>query len=444
MAWRTTKVEDQRKQFINAYLEKRYTMASLCRQFEISRPIGYKWVYRYREKGLEGLTNRSKAPLTQAKETDPKLVEQILKVKFERSDWGPKKVRGHLVKEFPLASWPSKTTIGNIFDRHGLTIPRKYRKRLPVRTKPLAHCQQMNDVWSVDFKGWFLTKDGHKCEPFTLTDSHSRYLIRCLRLFANDTDHVWAVLDAAFREYGLPLYMRSDNGPPFATCNAGRLSPLSVRLIKAGVIPEWIEPGNPQQNGRHERMHLTLKNEATFPRILNLDEQQMKLTEFQHYYNFVRPHEALGQITPGSIYQPSQRSWSGKLKAPEYPESYKVARVKSCGKMSWKGSEIYVSRTLAGEPVGIEKNEEEGGFTVYFGAIILGILTPSGEFTICRRGTRRKYDRMKGTAVPLILPLQDSLEEREGGYGLCFSKHNFQKSLAGPPLGETPQPPLLF
>lgn len=392
MAWRQVNVKDQRKLFIREYEKGRFTMAELCRRFDISRKAGYKWIARYQEEGLEGLRDRSKAPLHQACATDDDLVEQILKVRYEYSDWGPKKVKGWLDLEYPLIEWPSSTTIGKLFDKNGLTVARKYRRRLPVRSTPLAHCQKLNDVWCADFKGGFLTKDNQKCDPFTLTDAHSRFLLRCLKLNANDTDHVWAVLEAAFREYGLPNYLRTDNGPPFASCSAGRLSLLTVKLIKVGVLPDWIEPGKPQQNGRHERMHLTLKKEAAFPGILTLEEQKIKLDEFQHYFNFIRPHEALGQVRPASLYLPSQRIWNGHLKTPEYPDDYIVGKVKSCGKMSWKGSEIYISRTLSEERIGLQKNEE-GGFRAYFGPIFLGIINRAGEFEILRRPARKKIKK---------------------------------------------------
>jgi len=387
MPWGEVNVEEQRNLFAEAYFKGIHCLAKLCRQFKISRPTGYHWLKRYKKEGKKGLKNQSKARKTQPNATDPKLVDEILAVKFKYPDLGPDKVLGYLEYNRPTIHWPSSTTIEKLFKKNGLVLPRKYRKRMPVQTTPLAHCQQLNDVWCVDFKGWFLTRDGHKCEPFTLTDAHSRYLLRCLKLNANDTNHVWAVLEMAFREYGLPRYMRSDNGPPFATSCAGRISPLSVKLIKAGVIPEWIEPGNPQQNGRHERMHLTLKNEGIFPAVLSLEEQLMKFQEFQHYYNFVRPHEALGQVPPGSLYQPSQRVWDGRLKSPEYPNATKVGRVRSCGTMCWKGGVVYISRTLSEEPVGLQENEE--GYKVYYGPIILGILTRKNEFIIERRKPRR-------------------------------------------------------
>lgn len=386
MAWKEVKVDQQRKLFIEVYLQNKFCIAELCRQFGISRPTGYKWIERYEEEGFSGLKERSRAPLHQSCSTDPLLIKEILNIKFQNLDWGPKKIRGHLVVHQPAILWPSTTAIGNILDRHGLVLPRKYRKRFPTKTDPLSHANTSNDVWSVDFKGWWFTKDGHKCEPFTLTDNFSRFLLRCLKLKVNDGDHAWAVFERAFREYGLPNFMRSDNGPPFATSAVGRLSSLSIKLIKAGVMPEWIEPGNPQQNGRHERMHGTLKKEGVFP-DLNLEDQLKKLDDFQDYYNFVRPHEALGQVTPGSVYRPSQRTWNGRLKSPEYPNDYKLGWVKSCGKMSWKHREIYIGRVLAGELIGLKENEE-GLLTAYFGPIILGNITKDFHLDVPRRKGR--------------------------------------------------------
>jgi transposase InsO family protein len=386
MAWKVVNVDKQRKLFIEAYLEEKFTLAELCRQFDISRPSAYKWVDRYLEEGYEGLEDRSRAPLKQAYATDPLIVKRILAVKYKWSTWGPKKIRGYLVVNEPTIIWPSNTTIGNILDKHGLTLPRKYRKRFAAKTDPLSHVNDSNDVWSVDFKGGWLTNDGHKCEPFTLTDNYSRFLLRCIKLKINDGDHAWAVLDVAFREYGLPNSLRSDNGPPFATSGVGRLSALSIKLIKVGVMPEWIEPGNPQQNGRHERMHGTLQQEGVF-RGLNLKEQEKKLMIYQNYYNFERPHEALGQVTPGSVYRPSLRVWNGRMNLLEYPNDYKIGKIKSCGKMSWKGREIYVGRALAGELVGLEPTEE-GLFKMYFGPIFLGKITKEFELDVYRRKGR--------------------------------------------------------
>jgi putative transposase len=287
-------------------------------------------------------------------------------------------------------TWPSLSTFNNILELKGLIVPRKYRKRLPIKTAPLAHCEQPNDVWCADFKGWFETGNGEKCEPFTLTDGSTRFLLRCLHLHANDTNHVWTILDHAFREYGLPKYLRTDNGPPFATVGAGRLSSLSVKLIKAGVLPDWIAPGKPQQNGRHERMHLTLKTEVTNPPQFSLKEQAMKLEEFREYYNFTRPHEALGQKPPGTVYSPSERKWAGRLISPEYEAGIKIGKVKSCGKLSFEGEEIYIARSLACEPIGLKEMEEKT-YEVYYGSIFLGIIDRQKEFHIPREKRQRDY-----------------------------------------------------
>jgi putative transposase len=388
VAWGEMKVEDKRKEFIGKCKEEIQNFSDLCRQYKISRPTGYKWIERFEEEGIEGLENRSRAPLHQASGTECSLVKQILRVRLQWRDWGPKKVLGYLKIHFPDTMWPSTTTIGNIFDRNGLTVCRKYRRRVPARTTPLAHSQQPNDVWCADFKGWFLTKDGQKCEPFTLTDASSRFLIRCKKLDFNKGEYVWGVLDAAFREWGLPLYLRHDNGPPFATCAPGRLSQLSIKLIKAGVIPEWIEPGKPQQNGRHERMHLTLKNETATPPADNLKLQQIRLEKFQDYYNFIRPHEALNQNTPGSAYCPSPRKWDGHLRAPEYPDGYEVRKVMKSGSIARRGKNLFISEILYKEYVGIVE-QEDGHFTVSYGPIILGSIDQSNTFQIPQNKRRR-------------------------------------------------------
>lgn len=381
MAWGETKVEDRRKEFVEACIQGDLAMAELCRLFEISRNNGYKWLDRYKNGGDEALKDRSRAPLKQALEVGPEIINEILDVRIRYRTWGPKKVLGWLKTNRPNQDWPSTTTIGNIFDRNGLTVPRKYRRRVPGKTSPLSHCQQSNDVWCTDFKGWFLTGDAKKCDPFTLTDGASRYLLRCCKLSSNNVNHVWGVLDSAFREYGLPSFMRHDNGPPFGSCGVARLTSLSVKLIKAGVTPEWIDPGKPEQNGRHERMHLTLKNETAAPPATTLELQEMKFAEFVNYFNFIRPHEAIEQKTPGSIYQVSSRKWNGVLKSPEYDSEYDVRKIRYCGSIKWHGDEIYIGSVLAGEPVGL-KETEEGMLRVSYGPIILGIIDQNNEFRI--------------------------------------------------------------
>lgn len=391
MAWGEIKVEEQRKAFIEAYLSNNCTKAELFRQFQICPRIGYKWIDRFNNEGFEGLKDRSRARLTQAS-TDPYIINQILALKFKNRKWGPKKIRGRLLIDFPEFQWPSTTTIGNIFDKNGLTVRRKLRRRVPGKTVPLFDFQQPNDTWCADFKGWFLTKDGTKCDPFTLTDALSRYILRCIKLDINNTEHVWAIFDTAFREYGMPLYVRHDNGPPFGTCGVGRLSQLSIRLIKAGVIPEWIDLGKPYQNGSHERMHLTLQQETATPPADNLEEQKIAFENFQEYFNEMRPHEALGQKTPSSIYIPSNKVWSGRLQSPEYSDEFKIRRVCSSGKISWKDQDLFLGRALSGEPVGI-KEHQENTLIVYYGPIILGSIDRENNFKVPEGNKRRKYNK---------------------------------------------------
>lgn len=386
MPWRMTSVEDQRKLFIKFHLENEISIAELCREFMISRKTAYKWIERFNSLGYEGLKDQRRARLVQD-QTDDILVQKILDLKRKRTTWGPKKILGQLWNQEPEFKWPSSTTVGNILLRNGFQKTRELKKRLPIREKILSHCLQPNDVWSIDFKGWFQTKEGIKCDPLTLTDAHSRFLLHCSKLPLGTTEYVWKVLEKTFRQYGLPIYLRHDNGPPFATCGAGRLSRLSISLIKAGIIPEWIDPGKPYQNGRHERMHRTLKAEGIFPRELSLKEQQLKFIEFQQYFNFERPHESLGQKTPGSIYTPSPRAWNGEFKTPEYDENWQVVRVRSSGQIGWRGDEVFISKALDNENIGLKENEE-GEWEAYYGPVCLGTIGRKGKLEYLQRPSR--------------------------------------------------------
>ena|SRR5262252_5051476 len=258
MGWRKTCAMDERMRFVMAVEGQEETFALVCRRFGVSRKTGYKWFARYRETGVEGLADRSRAPLHHPRAMSDVIAEHCLEVRRVHPTWGPVKVRAWLQRYEPATSWPAASAIGALFDREGLTVKRRVRRRCPPSSMPFGHCGAANDVWCMDFKGWFLTGDGTHCEPLTLSDAYSRYLLRCQVMPRTDTDHVWPVLEAAFREFGLPRRLRSDNGSPFASRGAGGLSKLAVKVIKAGVAPERIAPGKPQQNGRLERLHLTL------------------------------------------------------------------------------------------------------------------------------------------------------------------------------------------
>ncbi|MDI4239522.1 MULTISPECIES: integrase core domain-containing protein [unclassified Bradyrhizobium] len=371
MGWKETCTVEERMRFVVAVEKREESFAATCRRFGVSRRIGYKWLARFEEEGTVGLLDRSRAPQHHPHAIAPDIAERCLEARRAHPSWGPVKVRAYLERRAPKTDWPAASTIGELFDREGLTVKRRLRRRSPPSSAPFAYCEAANDVWCIDFKGWFLTGDGERCEPLTITDAHSRYLLRCQALPHTDTEHVWPVLDAAFREFGLPRYMRSDNGAPFASTGAGGLSRLSVKLIKAGVTPERIAPGKPQQNGRHERMHLTLLQEAANPPAHSLRDQLKRLRAFQQRYNEERPHQALDNATPAERYQASPRRFDGILRSPDYGDQ-DVRRVRHNGEIKLDGKFVYITAALAGEPVGLA--ESEGCWTVSYGPIMLGTI----------------------------------------------------------------------
>lgn len=376
MGWKETCAMEERMRFMLAVRKREESFAAICREFGVSRRVGYKWLGRFEEEGVCGLEDRSRAPLHHPHAMKQKVADRCLDVRRGHPSWGPLKVRAYLERKAPATVWPAASSIGELFDREGLTVKRKLRRRSPPSSAPFARCAAANDVWCIDFKGWFLTGDGKRCEPLTITDAYSRYLLRCQALPRTDTEHVWPVLEAAFREFGLPRYLRSDNGSPFASRGAGGLSKLSVKLIKAGVTPERIAPGKPQQNGRHERMHLTLLQEAASPPASNMREQLKRLRRFQREYNEERPHQALDDATPADRYQLSPRRFDGILRTPEYVD-HKVRMVRSNGTIKLGGKLVFISQALIGEPVGLLEHDD--GWTVSYGPIELGNIVRGGR-----------------------------------------------------------------
>jgi transposase InsO family protein len=369
---------DERMRFVMAVERGDEAFAAVCRRFGVSRKSGYKWCERYVEAGVPGLLDRSRAPLHHPQAMTREIAERCLSVRQAHPTWGPVKVRAWLERRAPRTGWPAASTIGALFDREGLTVRRRLRRRSPPSSAPFAQCGAANDVWCVDLKGWFLTGDGRCCEPLTLSDAHSRYLLRCQAMTRTDSEHVWPVLDAAFREFGLPLRLRSDNGPPFASRGAGGLSKLSVKVIKAGVVPERIAPGKPQQNGRLERLHLTLSQDTAEPPARSLRQQLARLRDFQRLYNDERPHAALGNDTPAEHYAVSPRRFDGVLRAPDYGSDHTVRRVRHNGEIRWQGHTIYISEALIGEPIGLIE-DEHGDWTASYGPIALGLIAHRGD-----------------------------------------------------------------
>jgi len=381
MIWKETCVMDQRMRFVVARAEGAENMSELCRHFGISRKTGYKWWRRYYADGVAGLSDRSRAPEHHPRAVDEALIGPIVALRHRYPTWGPRKIKAWLEDHEPAVKWPAASTIGSVLDAHGLTRHRKRRRKTPPYGRPFATAQQPNDVWCADFKGWFLTGDGTQVDPFTLSDAHSRFLLRLEAVGRTDTAHVWPILETAFRDYGLPRALRTDNGPPFAGRGVAGLSRLAVTLIKAGVVPERIEPGQPQQNGRHERMHLTLKQDTASPPAQSLAEQIVRFRSFRKIYNHERPHEALDQVPPARIYQPSPRLFDGRLRSPDYDDTVEVRKVRRNGEIKWRGSSIYLSSALVGEPVGLYRIGEEAWLAKY-GPLVLG--TVKGKIGLIR------------------------------------------------------------
>ena len=391
MPWMETRVSDQRMKFIVEYEFEEESMAELCRQYGISRKTGYKWLARWLADGVGGLSDRSRAPLGHPNQVSAQQVEAILAAR-DRRGWGPKKLRVLLSREHADIVWPAISTIEQILKDHGRVLPRKKRRRVPPQTQPLAHCDGPNAVWCCDFKGHFATGDGRRCCPLTISDAFSRYLLRCQGLEQSDYTAVRPIFEWAFREYGLPQAIRSDNGPPFASRAVAGLSRLSVWWIKVGIEPERIEPGHPEQNGRHERMHLTLKQATASPPASTSRKQQERFDEFRHDFNHVRPHEALGMQTPASQYEPSPREYPSREPEVSYPAGWVMRKVQKRGEFYWR-TPVLLSEVLSGETIGMEPVDGRYWRT-YFGPVWLGVFDEHSRRMLTRGQLRRQADLM--------------------------------------------------
>jgi putative transposase len=358
---------DERVRFVLEHERRLYTMTELCDIYDIARETGYYWLRRYQQGGLEALQDRDRAPERHPNQTPEQIEEAVLELRRAHMRWGPRKLKRVLERETPQTPWPAASTIGALLAREGLVIRRKKRRRAPPYTEPFASADAPNRVWCADFKGWFRTGDGQRVDPLTITDAHSRYLLRCQQVPKTDGEHVQAVFEAAFREYGLPEAMRTDNGPPFASRAVAGLSRLAVWWMKLGIVPERIAAGHPEQNGRHERMHRTLDQETASPPEANPRAQQRAFHRFRREYNDERPHEALGMQTPSAVYRPSPRPYPARVREPEYDSALHVRRVRRRGSFSWKAQEVFLSETLIGEPIGLLPVDDRI-YAVYFAA----------------------------------------------------------------------------
>ena len=366
-------MKEQRFRFIEECRDEERNMAELCRDYGISRTTGYKWLVRYEEYGIDGLDELSRAPMAHPNRIGDAIESRVLAVRARHGSWGAPKIRAVLARELEPGCLPAESTIGEILRRHGLTVPVGKRRERRPGAGPLAGVVGANQVWCADYKGWFRTADGARMDPLTVSDAHTRYLIKCQGLKSASSDNTRAVMEAAFREHGLPERIRTDNGTPFAGNGASGLSALSVWWIKLGIVPERITPGKPQENGRHERMHRTLKAETASPPANNWRAQQARFDQFRREYNEQRPHEALGMATPASVYGGSPRRYTGRPGPVEYPSDRDVRMVAPGGQIRWHSGHVFVAHALEGERVWLEQIGELR-WRVWFSFYEVGIM----------------------------------------------------------------------
>ena len=373
MPWKETCAMEEREAFVQAWLSREFTMSELCERFGVSRPTGYKWLMRFQAEGSPGLYDRSRAPQLQAHATAAAQVAAIVALKRRHLSWGPLTVRDWLRREHPQQHWPAVSTVGEVLKRHGLVQPRRRRHHTPPHSQPFASVGAANDVWSADFKGQFELGDARVCYPLTMTDNHSRFLLCCQGMYRPRMKPTRTCYERAFIDYGLPRAIRTDNGPPFASIALGGLNALSVWLLKLGVLPERIAPGKPQQNGRHERMHRTLKAATAHPPKANLSAQQRAFNRFRQEYNEERPHRSLGGgRRPSEVFRSSPRSYPATLPEVAYPQDFVLRKVKPGGYMKWHGQIIYVTKALEGEYVGLKPLDHDR-WELYFAQLPLGV-----------------------------------------------------------------------
>jgi transposase InsO family protein len=377
MPWKEVRYMEERLKFIAECLQGEEPMAQLCCRYGISRKCGYKWIARFEEGGPAALEDRSRAPKSHPNAVAAEVERAIVELRARKMRRGPLKLLVALEASHPHLALPAPSTVGDILKRHGLVAARPRRARPPVADAAGALPADLaaNDVWCVDFKGWFHTGDGRRCDPLTISDAASRYLLRCQAMVGpTGFEAVRPLFEAAFRQWGLPAAIRSDNGSPFASSGLLGLSRLSVWWIRLGIRPDRIAPGKPQENGRHERLHRTLKEETLCPPAASARAQQRRFDAFAREYNEERPHQALGQKPPALFYTPSPRVFPERLVEAHYGDDWTRRRVRANGCFKWGGAgEIFLSQALVGESVGLEPRGD-GLWAVHFHALRLGLL----------------------------------------------------------------------
>jgi transposase InsO family protein len=360
------------------YESGNWSVSDLCRRQGVCRDTFYEWRRRKQSGDPDWFRDRSHAPLRRWQATDEEIAASVIALRRRFPHLGPRKLLAVLERERPQAAWPAASTIGEILKRAGLVSTDRRARRPLDQRRPCTPVTGANDEWSVDFKGWFRTKDGQRIDPLTVSDSHTRLLIE-VQITAPTTAGVQPCFERAFREYGLPKSIRSDNGAPFGSRGPGGLTQLSVWWLKMGIVPRLIRPGSPQDNGRHERMHRTLKEQTSAPPAGNATEQQARFDTFRRHYNEERPHEALGQQPPATLYTPSTRAIPSRVEDPWYDADHQVRRVRGNGEIKWHGQLVFIGHALSNELVGIAELET-GDHVVRFCGLDIGLIDCQGRF----------------------------------------------------------------
>ena len=375
MPWRHVDAKSERLQFVRDARQRLVTFAELCALYNISRVTGYKWLERAEHSGLDFLEELSRRPHSCPHATPAALQARLLAARRRHPTWGPRKllalVHRQDRRQGASFAWPARSTVAELLRRNGLTTPRRRRPARGHLGRPLTPMSAPNVIWTADYKGQFRLGNGRYCFPLTVQDGYSRYLLGCRGLTGTSTAECRPVFQRLFQEYGLPELIRSDNGVPFATGALARLSQLSVWWIRLGIYPETIEPAHPEQNGRHERMHRTLKRETARPPAPTPRSQQQRFDLFREEYNAVRPHQALQDATPASHYTRSPRPYPNTLPALEYPPHFDVRLVSANGGIRWLRTWVNISHVLGGEYVGFEEIDD-GEWDLYYGRMKLG------------------------------------------------------------------------
>ncbi len=372
MPWNESRVSEERLKFIAEVLRAEETMTNLCRSFGISRKTGYKWQERYHAGGPPALVDVSRRPHINPNATPTEIRDRILALRTEHPTWGARKLRARLQCIHPEQHWPAASTIHQIVKRAGLT--RTSQRRRVVRfTQPLVEVARPNQVWCMDFKGSFDCSNGERCDTFTVTDAFSRFVLHCQVINSLSHSEVDKLCDELMKKYGMPERIRTDNGTPFSSISGLGISKLSIKWMQLGITHERIEPGKPTQNGRHERLHRTLKEDAATPPAHSLSLQRQRFEHFTKSFNSERPHQALGMRTPASVYSPSERPYPAAQDLITYDNRHIVRPVRRNGTIRWKSKEIFITEVLRRQTIGLLPNLNSA-FDVYFGTLHLGTI----------------------------------------------------------------------